>query len=402
LVDGDITIRYDKNILSIVDVKMTDLISGMNVSINKETAGIISVSFAGAKGLTSGRGALMDITFKIDANAKYGTETALELIEVKIYDESAKSIPVSLENGKIKVIGIKGDINGDGEVKANDAILALRISSGLMKPDDYQLWAGDMNDDGAIKANDAILILRKSAGLAPPSKVMLANSGKVIKVRLSDAGGISGEEVIVALMVDDIDNLSGGDIVISYDGSVLKAVEVSSVQDILLVSNITDTGEIHISFASIEGLREKVLANIRFNVVSDDKTSLSLRTVNLYGRDGNLLVSKVIAGKFESYYSVPTESQLLQNYPNPFNPETWIPYQLKEGGEVKLSIYNVSGELVREISLGHKPAGKYVSKERAIYWDGRNGAGERVSSGIYFYTITCGNSSETRKMVISK
>lgn len=97
-----------------------------------------------------------------------------------------------------------------------------------------------------------------------------------------------------------------------------------------------------------------------------------------------------------------TETKLLSNYPNPFNPETWIPYQLSEDAHVRIRIYDVAGHLVRELDLGTKPTGGYLSRESAAYWDGRNGAGETVSSGIYWYELDTGGFSATRKMVVQK
>ena len=96
------------------------------------------------------------------------------------------------------------------------------------------------------------------------------------------------------------------------------------------------------------------------------------------------------------------ESALLANYPNPFNPETWIPYQLSASADVTLSIYSVDGKLVRTLALEHQPAGVYQSRSRAAYWDGRNAFGERVASGLYFYTLTAGDFTATRKMLIRK
>ena len=99
---------------------------------------------------------------------------------------------------------------------------------------------------------------------------------------------------------------------------------------------------------------------------------------------------------------IPTETGLLSNYPNPFNPETWIPYQLSESVDVSVSIYAVDGRLVRRLDLGHQSAGVYRSRSRAAYWDGRNEFGERVASGLYFYTLTAGDFTATRKMLIRK
>ena len=50
----------------------------------------------------------------------------------------------------------------------------------------------------------------------------------------------------------------------------------------------------------------------------------------------------------------------------------------------------------------HQPAGVYQSRSRAAYWDGRNSVGEPVASGVYFYTLTAGDFTATRKMLIRK
>ena len=99
---------------------------------------------------------------------------------------------------------------------------------------------------------------------------------------------------------------------------------------------------------------------------------------------------------------IPEETALLRNYPNPFNPETWIPYQLAESAEVTLTIYDMNGKLVQRLAMGHQAAGMYQSRSRAVYWDGRNQLGESVASGLYFYTLTAGEFTATRRMLILK
>ena len=98
----------------------------------------------------------------------------------------------------------------------------------------------------------------------------------------------------------------------------------------------------------------------------------------------------------------PKKTILLANYPNPFNPETWIPYHLAKDADVTLTIYAVNGDIVRRLALGHQPAGMYQNRSRAAYWDGRNAVGEPVASDVYFYTLTAGDFTATRKMVIRK
>ena len=99
---------------------------------------------------------------------------------------------------------------------------------------------------------------------------------------------------------------------------------------------------------------------------------------------------------------IPKVSILYQNYPNPFNPETWIPYQLSEGADVTIRIYNSTGQLVRMLDLGKQEAEIYLNRESAAYWDGKNDTGEHVSSGVYFYSIHAGKFLATKKLVILK
>ena len=95
-------------------------------------------------------------------------------------------------------------------------------------------------------------------------------------------------------------------------------------------------------------------------------------------------------------------NQLLQNYPNPFNPETWIPFRLADKSDVTIEIFNSTGEMIRALSIGTLEAENYTTRSKAVYWDGQNDEGEHVTSGLYFYTLTAGDFSATRKMLILK
>ena len=99
---------------------------------------------------------------------------------------------------------------------------------------------------------------------------------------------------------------------------------------------------------------------------------------------------------------LPKETVLLANYPNPFNPETWIPYRLAEDAFVTLTIYDGSGQVIRTLDVGYQSAAFYETRSKAIYWDGRNEFGEGVASGVYFYHLSAGDFSATRKMLIIK
>ncbi|MBC8230563.1 CotH kinase family protein [bacterium] len=93
---------------------------------------------------------------------------------------------------------------------------------------------------------------------------------------------------------------------------------------------------------------------------------------------------------------------LLQNYPNPFNLGTWIPYKLTEPVNVVISIYDISGRLVRRFHPSKEQFEVNPLKMQVTYWDGRNDVGERVAFGVYFYTIQSGQYIATRKLAVRK
>ena len=90
-------------------------------------------------------------------------------------------------------------------------------------------------------------------------------------------------------------------------------------------------------------------------------------------------------------------NRLDQNVPNPFNPTTQLSYQIAAGQFVTLAIYDVSGKKIRGLVGKQQPAGLY-----AVEWDGRNDGGELVSSGVYFYRLSAGEFTQTRRMVLLK
>ena len=100
--------------------------------------------------------------------------------------------------------------------------------------------------------------------------------------------------------------------------------------------------------------------------------------------------------------SLPERNLLLQNYPNPFNPETWMPFLITFTSDVTMDIHDVHGCLVRHIPLGILRPGRYISRAEAAYWDGKNGFGEPVATGTYFYTISTGTFRATKKMIVIK
>ncbi|MFC1712705.1 Ig-like domain-containing protein [Candidatus Poribacteria bacterium] len=300
------------------------------------------------------------------------------------------------------LVVLPGDVNNDGQVRSNDATLALQFAAGLMEPTRYQKRAADMNADGKIGANDALLILIAAAGSAAPDEGYVASAGAPVTITMDEAHGVAGDRITIPVKIDNVGGLAGGDIHIFYNSAVLRAVSASSESGVLLASNVAEPGMIRIAFAGTGSLNSRKLAEIQFDILTDDVSPLKLQRVDLYQPNALPIDSRPVDSEFRSW-AIPVEhSALLQNFPNPFNPDTWIPYQLKESDKVTIQIFNVAGELVRKLDLGYKSAGLYVSSSRAAYWNGRNEAGEQVSSGVYFYNIQAGEFTATKKMVVAK
>ncbi len=92
-----------------------------------------------------------------------------------------------------------------------------------------------------------------------------------------------------------------------------------------------------------------------------------------------------------------TSYQLEQNYPNPFNPSTTISFALPQAEEVTLAIYNIHGQLVRQLVAGQMNAGRH-----SVVWDATNDHGQNVASGVYLYMIKTGSFTAQRKLVLLK
>lgn len=113
--------------------------------------------------------------------------------------------------------------------------------------------------------------------------------------------------------------------------------------------------------------------------------------VNIYN------VSQIPTAVAEDHKSLPTEFALGQNYPNPFNPSTNIEYRISTRGQVELMIFNLLGQQVVTLVDNQQAAGSY-----RVQWNGTDGAGSPVATGVYFYLLRSGNYAISKKMILLK
>jgi len=260
--------------------------------------------------------------------------------------------------------------------------------------------AGDPAD-GPVRGDAAYLVI---AGASATSTVTVTGAGW----RNSDMGGaapialagynVDGQTAVLDVNGAVVDEITG----LAREGFRVKVKNLSTKTSLNRVTSLeTEAGGYNMTFVDLKSGNAARVGDV-LEISADSPSPLigvqPVRHVVTADdvKSGILALEDLIA------YEIPAETELLRNYPNPFNPETWIPYRLAEDADVSLTIYDVNGELVRSIDVGHQNAAVYESRAKAIYWDGRNRFGEQVASGIYFYSLSAGDFSATRKMVILK
>ena len=180
----------------------------------------------------------------------------------------------------------------------------------------------------------------------------------------------------------------------SSDTSVARVSVSNAAVGILLVSEGVST--ISVTASDPDGLTATQTVSVTAKPASAPAADDSLTAAQLQHKHGIHSLEQMIRDR------VPQTTRLLRNYPNPFNPETWIPYHLAQASEVRITIYDASGGIVRSLDIGYQSEGYYTNQSRAAYWDGTDENGESVASGLYFYTLMAGDYSATRKMLILK
>jgi len=312
------------------------------------------------------------------------------------------------------------------EVKltAIDGATADQFGISVSISGDYAIVGARNDDDNGTDSGSAYSFLR-SGGTWPQKDKQLASDGAAgddFGVSVS----ISGDYAIVGAFNDDDNGSDSGSAYVYHFTDDLTLVELSlftatSSADGVILRWGTEAEIDNAGFAIYRSDKEDGnYAKIAF-VPGADNSEMSndyqftdthvelgktyfyyLEDVDLAGSKNKSEIIKVVISPTKLLLPIPTEFRLLQNYPNPFNPDTWLPYYLAADSSVVISIYDISGQLVRQLNLEKQEAGYYVTRDKSAYWDGGNERGQKVASGIYWYTLRAGEFNATKRMVILK
>jgi hypothetical protein len=301
-----------------------------------------------------------------------------------------------------------GDCNDDRVVDAGDAVYVLNYLFRNGYPP-RPMEGGDVNLDGAVDVADVVYLLNYFfrngySPCEPGSRFFAKMESASAEVSLRSEVASDGQVNVYVDAEFDID-VSGVQLKLQWDEEELALSNVLQTARTEKLGLYHDGGKgegFKAGMVDISG-RESISSGsgpLLELVMQSRDNGLSLggmeiKEAILVDAAGRKLDVNIVDKLDNS--NLPQEFSLSQNYPNPFNPHTVIEYNLPRGCEVKITIYNILGQRVRNLLEEHQETGY-----KRIEWDGRNGRGEELASGIYFYRIEADEFVGTRKMLLLK
>jgi hypothetical protein len=305
-----------------------------------------------------------------------------------------------------------GDMDGNGSLTPGDALCIFNtFLNGQIVPAscdainyDCEGAAADADCSGIVTPADALAVYQRYL-LNQPIEVCLgqavaAPAADEPRARVSTERRVEGGEVEISFAVDVPTTFDAfGLRVVAPAGLELAGFERGpGTRDwILCDARPAESGTLWVGGFDTRGLTTSgatELFRLRFRVVGLDADPAGVRFVEFVDDlAGAVEGGDVLSGS-------PASFNLYQNHPNPFNPQTSIRFDVPAGSgrvRVTLAVYSVRGERIRLLVDDERAPGAYT-----VTWDGRNGNGEAVGSGVYFYSLRAGTYQSSRRMVLLK
>ena len=298
------------------------------------------------------------------------------------------------------------DVNDDGTVGVLDLIVVAsqfgRVIDGIVFGQNP-----DVNRDGLVNLLDLIAVGDHFGDPIESPAAPERTAAAVLAAIRFENPRFSGNTLLLDLTVDTAVPLVGYHIRIAPEG-LLKIELNGSETDVFHLEGRAQSGTLVGAKLGEghpwHGRARLATLELEANSLADSAQSLnrtiSVDAAHLVSVDGQSL--RVEVEPFFMDQLRPSRTEAFSNYPNPFNPETWIPFQLDRAAHVRITIYDALGREVKGFDLGYLSAGYYKTRERAVYWDGRNDMNERVASGAYFYRLEAGDFIGIHRMVVLK
>lgn len=198
----------------------------------------------------------------------------------------------------------------------------------------------------------------------------------------------------LSLLASEVEDLMAGNLTIGFDPEQVRIIEVtgsSATSDYMVFSHVED-GQLRIAFAGAasQDYGQGSILEIAVEPIGGVQV-FPLLAIEGASINGGLAPVEVVDSP--AALALPQTFALQQNWPNPFNPETQVRYSLDADSDVRLTIFDMTGQTIATLVSEHQVQGSYT-----VAWDARNDAGQGVASGVYFYRLDAGSNSLTRKM----
>lgn len=285
-----------------------------------------------------------------------------------------------------------GDINLNGiPYEIGDAIYLTNyfISPDLSPLDPVQRANSDVNQDGyAPSLADLVFLVLKMVGINGGNAKLAPSDGSAVSVDIEKNTGQFGLHYSSAV------DIGGMLVTLHAPGKAPGDLIIhSQMQEAGMICDWRTDGDlIRVLIYSKTGHSMPAGDNRFFTI--EKFAQFKIDSIELSTADGYILPAVL---KDDDDSQVPGDFDLYQNYPNPFNPSTTISFNMPVSSEANLTVFDILGREIRTLAMGQLGAGYHE-----FIWDGKNNAGNSVSSGIYFYKLKTADYSAQKKMILLK
>jgi hypothetical protein len=302
------------------------------------------------------------------------------------------------------------DVDGSGTVNVADfSAFAMAFTS---PPKEYKWYLDFTTPFGTITLQDfGYFSTHNTHTCGGGNLVMAKQSGQsnaTVQVGLAEVVSPSSRLLHADISVADLSSFKAALFHLRTDNPMLEfqAWEKGSFPGRVLATPVVRDGvkEFAIGVLDGEDFRGQAasLGRIVFRIDSNEDLALTprdfeTRTAEVLSTSDAVLRMNGTASEATDQVQRIVGDGLAQNRPNPFNPTTTLSYSVSQQGRVTLRVFGVDGSLVRTLVDRDQQADRYD-----VQWDGTDGAGQRVASGVYFYTLKTPLFTSTKKMVLLK
>lgn len=267
---------------------------------------------------------------------------------------------------------------GDSVINVQDLALLQNIVLSGQYPDGTNVTTGKVTAKPVVAASALSKTSGAITGYDAQVTFYLTSSG--IAVRLANAVAVKGIQI-------DLDGVS----------SIPSSMTISTTlgAGYYKLNNTTLRVLVYDQAGATLEAGERIIANLPFTL--SKPTDVTISNVVVAGSDDKEVSNVQVSKSYDSAPELPSTYSLSQNFPNPFNPSTTINFTVPQSSFTRIVVYNMLGQVVRNLFEGQMEQGT-----KAIVFDGHDNTGHALATGTYFYRMTSGSFTQTRKMLLLK